>query len=212
MTSVSPKRRIALTIVAVACVAGIGYAAFVRGAHDGDLRLYGNVDIRDVTLGLRVAGKVASVEVDEGDAVRAGQVMARLDPVPLQLEEREARASAAALAARVALLKSGYRAEDVEQARAAVAERRAALANADQQLVRQQQLKDTGAVAPRIYEDTVAARDQAHARLASAEAALEELQRGYRSQEIAEAEANEQKALALAAQARRGSCAAARPA
>jgi len=202
MTSVSPKRRIALTIVAVACVAGIGYAAFVRGAHDGDLRLYGNVDIRDVTLGLRVAGKVASVEVDEGDAVRAGQVMARLDPVPLQLEEREARASAAALAARVALLKSGYRAEDVEQARAAVAERRAALANADQQLVRQQQLKDTGAVAPRIYEDTVAARDQAHARLASAEAALEELQRGYRSQEIAEAEANEQKALALAAQAR----------
>ena len=196
------RRRMLLLLVAAACVAAIGYVAATHRAGDGDLLLYGNIDIRDVALGFRVAGRVASVDVEEGDGVRAGQAMARLDTIPLKLQETEARASAAALSARVALLKSGYRTEDVAQARSAVAERRAALANAEQQFLRQQQLKDTGAVAARIYEDAVAGRDQAKARVASAEAALSELERGYRKQEIEEAEANEQRALSLAAQAR----------
>jgi HlyD family secretion protein len=202
MTSLTPPRRMALLILAAAGAAAIGYAIFVHRTRDGDLQIYGNVDIRDVTLGFRVAGRLAAVEVDEGDSVRAGQPMARLDTVPLKLEESEARASAAALAARVALLKSGYRPEDVSQARATVAERRATLANADQQFVRQQQLKDTGAVAARVYEDALAVRDQARARLAAAESALAELEHGYRKQEVAEAEANELRALSLAAQAK----------
>jgi HlyD family secretion protein len=202
MTSLTPRRRIILLAAAAACLIAIGYAGFVRGSHDGELVLYGNIDIREVTLGFRVAGKVAGVDVDEGDSVRAGQVMARLDSVPLQLQESEAQASAAALTARLSLLRSGFRPEDVAQARAGVAERRAALANAELQYGRQQQLKDTGAVAPRIYEDAVATRDQARARVASAESALSELERGYRKQELAEAEANQARALSLAAQAR----------
>ncbi|MCX7056401.1 MAG: secretion protein HlyD [Proteobacteria bacterium] len=201
MKSLTPQRRVALLVLVAASAAALGYVTVVHRAHDDDLQLYGNIDIRDVTLGFRVAGKVAVVNVDEGESVQVGQVMAGLDSVPLKLQQDEALANAAAISARVALLRSGYRSEEVAQARAMLAERRAALTNAQQQYARQQQLKDTGAVAVRTYEDAAASRDQAQARLVSAEAALSSLQNGYRKQEIAEAQANEKRALSLAAQA-----------
>jgi HlyD family secretion protein len=182
-----------------ACIAAVAIAAW-RGRSNGELTLYGNVDIREVTLGFRVAGRVATLLVDEGEAVREGQVLARLDAKPLELERNEARANASALAARATLLKSGYRAQDVEQARATLAERRAAALNAEQLLARQQQLKDTGAIAQRTYDDAIAARDQAHARLTAAEQAYEESRLGYRRQEVAEGEANSARAEALLAE------------
>jgi HlyD family secretion protein len=82
-----------------------------------------------------------------------------------------------------------------------VEERRASLANAERALSRQEQLKGTGAVAPKLYDDAVAARDEARARLRAAEQALAEQSSGYRRQEVAEASANHERAQAAAAQA-----------
>jgi len=201
MDTPTPKRRLALIAVGALAVAGLAFYLWSRSKGPGDLILYGNVDIREVTLGFRVAGRLAALGVDEGDAVHSGQELARLDVVPIELERNEAHANASAIGARLALLKSGYRAEDTEQARAAVVERRAALTNAEQTLARQEQLRGTGAVAQRVYDDAVGARDQARARLRAAEQSLAEFQTGYRKQEIAEAEANHGRALATAAQA-----------
>ena len=200
MDTSNRKRRIALIAAGVVIIGAATYVAIFRSRGAPELVLYGNVDIREVTIGFRVAGRLAALAVDEGDAVRAGQEVARLDAVPLSLELNEARANAASIGARLALLKSGYRAEDVEQARASVAERRAALTNADQALARQEQLKGTGAIAQRVYDDAVSARDQTRARLKAGEQALAELERGYRRQEVAEAEANYTRATAAAAQ------------
>lgn len=199
---ISPSRKRIAVIVAVLtiCLAvGIGvYRHYLAGRP---APLYGNIDIREVTLGFRVAGRVAKLAVDEGDPVREGQELARLDTQPLEIERDEARASAAALAARLELLKAGFRSEDVEQARATLDERRASAANAEQLLARQEQLKGTGAVAQRSYDDALAARDQARARLAAAMKAYEELQRGYRHQEVAEGAANYDRAVAQLAAA-----------
>jgi HlyD family secretion protein len=201
MDTPMPKQRIVMIAAGVILVAALIFVVVSRSHGQREIALYGNVDIREVTLGFRVAGRLASLSVDEGDPVRAGQELARLDTTPIELERNEARANAAATGARLALLKSGYRAEDVEQARASAAERRAALKNADQALLRQEQLKGTGAVAQRVYDDAVAARDEAHARLQAAEQALAQYEAGYRKQEVAEAEANYARATAAAAQA-----------
>ena len=194
------KRRIVL-IVAGALIIGVAaYIAFSRNRSSPELTVYGNVDIREVTIGFRVSGRLAGLDVDEGDTVRRGQEVAHLDATPLTLELNEGRANSAAIGARLALLKSGYRPEEIAQASATVKERRAALINADQTLARQEQLRGTGAVAPRVYDDAVAARDQARARLAAAEQNLTQFERGYRRQEIAEAEANFARVNAGAAQ------------
>ena len=201
MNNENPRRRMLLVAGGAALAALLAYLVIARSGDGSELTLYGNVDIREVSLGFRVAGRLASLAVDEGDAVGSGDVLARLDTMPLELEAREARAAAGAYAARAALLKSGFRREDIEQARAAVAERRAAALTADQAFARQDQLQGSGAVAQRVYDETVAARDEAHARLTAAEQSLAELARGYRHQEIAEAEANHERAAAAAAQA-----------
>lgn len=190
-----------LLVIGIAALALIVGFAVWRARAGTELTLYGNIDIREVTVGFRVAGRVQELLVDEGEPVHKGQVLARLDATPLELERNEARANAAALHARMQLLKSGYRTEDVAQARAAVAERRAAAVNADQLFARQEALKDTGAISQRVYDDALAGRDAAHARLQQAEQALLEASRGFRRQEIAEGEANHGRALAAIAEA-----------
>ena len=196
-----PRLRRVLIAAAIVVIAAAAYFIAARGRERGELVLYGNVDIREVTLGFRGPGRVATLSVDEGDAVHAGQEIARLDATPLQLEVNEARANAAAIDKRMQLLKSGYRPEEIAGARATVAERRASLTNAEQTLARQEQLKDTGAVARRVYDDALAGRDEARARLQAAEQALAQQERGYRPQEIDEGEANHARAAAAAAQA-----------
>jgi len=50
---------------------------------------------READLGFRAAGRIASREVDVGSVVRAGQVLARLDPTDLALAVRSAEADLA---------------------------------------------------------------------------------------------------------------------
>ena len=195
------RYRLMLIIGGVLLAVAAAYVLLARGHRGSELTLYGNVDIREVTVAFRGSGRVATLSVDEGDTVHAGQEIARLDVIPLQLEVNEAQAAAAALGKRLSLLQAGNRPEEIAVARATVAERGAALANADQTLARQEQLKGTGAVAQRVYDDAVAVRDETRARLKAAHDTLTQLQRGYRRQEIAEGEANHARAVAAAAQA-----------
>lgn len=69
-------------------------------ATDGAQRSYsGEVRARiETTLGFRVAGKIVERRVDLGQAVKAGQVLARLDPTDagLQLTQAEAQRALAA--------------------------------------------------------------------------------------------------------------------
>jgi HlyD family secretion protein len=186
-------------LIAAMALLGI-YLVWGSQGKPHPLTLYGNVDIREVNLGFRVAGRLASLSADEGDTVVAGQELGRLDSEPIQRELREASAALDALRARLQLLKAGYRTEDVEQARATLAERRAALTNAEQALARQTEMRGTGATSQRNLDDAQAARDQALARMNAAATALSQYQRGYRKEEIAEAQANAARAESSLAQ------------
>lgn len=186
-----------MTVVLVVGVAA-GIWLLTRGAKDEPLTLYGNIDIREVDLSFRVDGRVADVLVDEGDAVRAGQVVATLDAEPLRTDLAEAEATIAAQRSQLDLLRAGNRREDIAQAAAGVAERRAALANAQGDVDRLSSLRGTGAIADRRVEDAVNQRDEAAARLRAAEQALAEQRAGTRPQEIAQAASNVDRARAAA--------------
>lgn len=80
------KRRITgvvigVVLIALAC-AGYDY---YRSQQDQPLTLYGNVDIRTVDLGFRVSGRLASLSVDEGAAVKPGMLLGRLDDAPMSM-------------------------------------------------------------------------------------------------------------------------------
>lgn len=151
--------------------------------------IYGNVDIRQVSLGFRVSGRLAAVSVEEGDTAKAGDVLARLDAAPYQIAVRAAEDNVAALKATLDKLVAGPRPSEIEKARAAYQEQLASRANAEQALARAEQLRSQGTVAQSSLDAAVAARDMADARVASARAALDLIEEGSRAEDVAAARA-----------------------
>jgi HlyD family secretion protein len=190
------KRRIVVAVaVAVLAVAG-GLAAvfWLERGDSGNLVLYGNVDIREADLSFRVGGRLESLEVDEGDRVAAGDLLAKLNDEP----QREALAAANAKAgqARAVLdrLLAGSRPQEIESARAHVREAEAAVTNTEQTLARQRDLVAKGVSNQSLLDDALAAYDQARARLVAARESLALAEEGPRTEDIAAARA----ALAVA--------------
>lgn len=182
------KTRIVILVVVLAA-ASAAYFLWPRESPQGANRLYGNVDIREVRLGFRVAGRLQDMHFEEGDAVTAGTVLARLDPKPLQDGMALAQARVAEAEARLALLHKGSRPQEIQQAQARVDEAKAALDNANRELKRQQELTASGLSSQRLLDSAIAVRDQAAARLEAVLEALALAVEGTRLEDIAAGEA-----------------------
>jgi RND family efflux transporter MFP subunit len=105
----------------------------------------------DVRISALVAGRVIAMKVAEGDAVQAGQVVAELDPRPLE--------------------------DQVRQAMAAVSQAKAGLENAKLNLARTQRLFERGIAAGKEVEDARNQEAAAQAAVEQAAAALDTAQR-----------------------------------
>lgn len=184
------KRILALVLIAAA-TAGAWWWHVSGDArrHPQDLKLFGNVDIREAELSFRIPGKIAEVRLDEGDAVAAGDIAAVLDARPYRDALAQARARRDAAAADMAKHHAGYRREDVAKARAQVAQLEAQVENAVRVARRRQTLLHSGAIAAQDYDDAAASRDALTAQLQSAQKELELQTTGFRSEDILAAEA-----------------------
>jgi HlyD family secretion protein len=164
--------------------------------------LYGNVDIRQVSLAFRVNGKLSEALVDEGDVVKRGTVLARLDAEPYDYAARSAEANAAALRATLDKFRAGARPTEIAQARASYEEQLADLQNANLAYDRAKQLRPQGNISEANLDQATATRAMAAARADSANQALKLLEEGSRAEDIAAAEAQLKAAEATLATAR----------
>ncbi|TMQ32349.1 MAG: HlyD family efflux transporter periplasmic adaptor subunit [Planctomycetota bacterium] len=213
-------RRKVLSIVLLAAAgvaAGLTWWLTHRESATQALALYGNVDLRQVELPFNNSERIAAVLVQEGDRVRQGQVLARLDTSRLEPQVAQAEAQAAAqrhiverlqhgsrpeeiaqaeaqAAAQrhvVERLQHGSRPEEIAQARANVESAKADVTNARRQYERLKTLleRSAGAVSQQDVDNAKAALDVAEARLAVNQKALELAVAGPRQEEVAENEA-----------------------
>jgi len=112
-----------------------------RETNDGStLVLHGNVDIRQVALAFEGNGRVESLHVEEGDRVKAGEVLARLDTRTLVFQAEQARAEIAAREQALLRLQRGSREQEIDAAKAAHAAARAEMSFAEQDFRRIEQL------------------------------------------------------------------------
>ncbi|MEL7332454.1 MAG: efflux RND transporter periplasmic adaptor subunit [Cyanobacteria bacterium J06560_2] len=158
---------------------------------------------RSTTLSPEGSGKIAELFIQEGDRVRAGQVIARMVRRRSEAEVSQAEAAVAQAQADLAQRQFGARGEDITQAqarvntaRAAIEVTRASVSKAQNELTRFQQLADKGAISANELETYATTAMQAEAnlradqqRLAEAQAALAALNNGTRPEEIAQSEA-----------------------
>lgn len=197
----SVKSRI-IVVIGVLVLIVIGATTWPRllgNRSTGDLTLYGNVDIREVELAFRVPGRLQSMQADEGDSVRAGDVIAEIDAEPYVEALAVTNARVAQAQANLDKLQAGTRPQEVARARAAVNQAQAAYDNAKRDFERQSGLLETGASSEKLSDAARARRDETAANLASAEEALALAQEGFRAEDIAAARADLAAATAQAA-------------
>ncbi|HVX74911.1 MAG TPA: efflux RND transporter periplasmic adaptor subunit [Bradyrhizobium sp.] len=194
-------KRIALIIAAVVIVGGAGlfYWFTHRAGPASELVIYGNVDLRQIDLPFNNSERIATVLVQEGDHVRKGEVLARLDTSRLLAQVAQADAKAAAQKAVVERLHNGSRPEEIEQARANLASAKADALNAERQYERQQSLAKIAegrGTTKQEVDNAQAAFETGRARVAAAQAALDLAIAGPRKEDIAQGEAQLQADLA----------------
>jgi HlyD family secretion protein len=185
-------RRVVLIVLLLAAAGAAAALAWWLARRQGpsqELALYGNVDLRQVQLAFNNSERIEAVLAQEGDRVRPGQVLARLDVSRLKPQVAQAEAQAAAQRQVFERLRNGSRPEEIAQARANVESARADAANARQRYERVKRLARSRATSQEDLEAAEAALEVADARLAVNQKALELTILGPRKEEVAEAEA-----------------------
>lgn len=182
-----------LRVAALAVIALLGAVGWWWWSHrspvTADLDLQGNVEVRQVNLGFKVAGRIQTLDVDEGASVVAGQRLASLDTVYFTDAIAQLKAQRDQLTANLAKMEAGNRPEEIAQSEAAVAERQATMENVKITLERAERLLKTGAGTQKAYDDALAAQRQATAQLNSAQQGLALMKAGFRKEDIEAARA-----------------------
>lgn len=150
------------------------------------------VPVQEVSLRSQVEGRVLKLNVDVGDSVKQGQIIAQVDDTLLRTTLNQAQAELASLKAEVA------RAQNlVSNAKAQVEQARLELQQAQSDSARQQRLLRDGAIAAQEAEQTrTTARTSAQALRAAQE------QVGTEQQAVAAAQSQVNAQQAVVAQAR----------
>jgi HlyD family secretion protein len=223
-------KRMALVVLALAsagAAAGRAWSVRDHNTSQSDLVLYGNLDLRQVQLAFNNNERIAEVLVQEGDRVRRGQTLAKLDTGRLEPQLAQAQAQAMAQGQVVSRLRTGSRPEEIAQAEAQVAAQRQVVerlrngcrpeeiaqaranvvsakadeANSRQRYERLKALLATRAVSQEDFDAGKATLDMAEAKVLVNQKALDLAIAGPRKEDVAEAEAKlrgSQEALNLA--------------
>jgi multidrug resistance efflux pump len=217
---------IAVLILALALA---GYYAW--SAHRARYDYAGTIETREIQVGSKVGGRVTTVPVEEGNAVKAGSLLVAFEDDDLKAQRIEAAAAvdqaqanldrmvrgnrpeeiveaeAAAATNRAALeeAKNGPRQQDIAQAQADFDAARADALNAEIFYKRMEKLLADDAISRQDFDNARDKRDSAVQHAESARQKLAEFQAGTRPEDLASAESRYKQSEAAAVLARKGS-------
>lgn len=168
------QRRLVLVLASALAVAGAG-ALWLRLRERAGAAVFasgnGRLEAVEVNVATRMAGRLLSVEVQEGDPVATGQVLARMDTAGLEAELREAQAELKRSRTRIVTARSLVEQRQAQQRAAGqvIEQRQAERDLAELRFQRSSQLVRSGALSREVF-------DNHRSRLAGAEAALSQAQ------------------------------------
>lgn len=178
------KRRFIIALAVVFAGGAASWWWFHRAPTNSPLMLAGNVEVRQVNLGFKVAGRIKELKVDEGATIAEGQTVASLDRVYFEDNIAQLKAQRDQAKASLAKLEAGNRPEEIAQAEATVREREATVTNAKISFERAEELLKRAVGSRKAFDDAQAAYREAEARLNSARQSLRLMQAGSRIEDI----------------------------
>ena len=187
-------RRLILMLAVFTLAAGCG-----RHEEDGRLKLTGTIETTTVAVSFKVPGRLKERLVDEGQQVRAGQVVARLEDNELRDADNAAVAEQRAAQAALADLKAGSRKEEIAAAAATLAGLTAEADRAGRDARRAEALFHKEVIPRKELDAARAARDATAAAVREGEERLRLTQIGPRPDAVKQAQARLQAAEAARA-------------
>ncbi|MCU7697466.1 HlyD family efflux transporter periplasmic adaptor subunit [Acinetobacter sp. AYS6] len=183
------NKKVIAGVLVIMAVGLIGFWAWNynnKKQSDSFLTLYGNVDIRQVSLAFEQSGRIQKLLVQEGDKVQTGQLLATLNSDALQIQAKQAQAQLKAQKETIIKQEVGARPEEITQARAQLASAQAELDKTDKNLQRLQVLvssTDGRAISQQELDYAKSNQQSAQAAVRERQASLELLIKGTRQED-----------------------------
>jgi HlyD family secretion protein len=182
--------KIFILAVILVTVTVLGARWFIKNKNNpsgAELKIYGNIDIRDADLTFNEQEHIAEIFVEEGDRIKKGQVLARQQTHRLEAQISEAEAQIAAQKEVVNRFEVGTRWQEIEQARAEVAAAKATVRNSRLNFERIKKTSGAGATSEQALDNARAQLDVDQAQLNVKEKALNLALEGPRKEDVAAA-------------------------
>jgi multidrug resistance efflux pump len=161
------------------------------------LVLNGTIEADDILVGSKIGGRVTEVLVKEGDKVKAGEVLVRLDDAELKARREQALAGVKQAEERVKereaylkLVVTGNREQEIERAKAEWESVKAKLDLAIKDKERYESLYERGVVSRQQRDNAVNQVAVLKEEAASAKETHDLMKSGFRDEEIAQAQAD----------------------
>ena len=135
---------------------------------------------KEVIISSDVSGEVVSLPVEEGDSVKSGDLLAKIDPEAYESAVERGRAAVNSAKSQLAISKSNYQNSVAQKAQV-----KALYANSKRIFDRNKQLKQQGVISDAEYEAALADMESAQANLLAAEASIKSAEETIKSNEFA---------------------------
>ena len=177
------KIRIAVMVVVVSLALGMaGYKLY--GRTEKGITATGTIEVTKTDITAKVSGYLAELSIKEGDAVKSGQMVARIDRPDLKAQLLRDEAALAKAKAQLRDLEQGARSQELQEAAAAVAGAQSQAIKAKTDFERYSRLFQDGAISTQQLDASRSAHEVADNALVSAQSRYSLLQAGNRPETI----------------------------
>lgn len=184
-----------LLILFLLALASVFYMDF--NTEETELTLYGNIETHTVKASFQTSGRLLKLYFEEGDPVKKGDLLAKIDDTPYQKELAIAKAELVAQEITLEKARKGYRNSEILQGISLVEERKTLADNLKISYDRIQSLYASNAVSKQELDNAKSYYEEALARLEIAQSQLDLLEEGNRLEDIQIQEAKTQVAQEL---------------
>jgi len=182
------KKKIIRLVLLVAAVAGAsGYYFVHKNNHTSDatLKISGNIEAHESVVGFKVQGRVVELPIEEGQPVKAGDLLARLDQTDYRQQVAIDEAMVRSREAELNLALSGSRIQEKKSAEQSVMDAQAALELCQSDARRYQALYEKDEVSAQVRDTYATNLKRAQASYERARQNLDMVHEGVRKEQIA---------------------------
>lgn len=182
------KRIVWFVLIAALAAAAVHLyrqAARRRAADAKVMKLSGNIEAHESMIGFKVTGRIADLPIEEGQMLKTGDLVARLDDADYRKQVEISQATTQVRQRQLTLGLAGSREQEIEAARQSVIDARADLDQKQQDFKRYDALYEKDEIAGLVRDQAETAAERAQANYDRQKQIYNELLEGTRKEELA---------------------------